>query len=373
MRKAPALFTALSLALTGCSFSSVDPDAPVRISGRALDATGAPLAGAKVLLFKQADLGEVLFGTVLAVGSLSTICLLPDPPALCRKARTATADQDGRYHFELTGEDTQGTLGTESTLNVVFSGPAAEGSTTVSFSAKDTAVDLPDARLWRSSARVSRSGGAIRLAWSRVPEAAGHDAAYSAQLFEADSQTALWSQPASGRAASIDPRILEDRPGTVAVSAGAVLSGGRGTGTVRASYLSRRLPVQGTAGAPPSRGRPCAPVTGTSPATDGRFSRCAATDGHLDQPARLTAAEGSVVAGVVVDLGAARPVDLVVARGFAGQFVVEVSVDGRAYRTVATTSGTTAVRPPGSPRARFVRLRSPTGLDQSLSSEVSIW
>lgn len=372
MRKAPALLAALSLALTGCSFSTVDPDATVRVSGRALDATGAPLAGAKVLLFKQADLGEVLFGTVLAVGSLSTICLLPDPPALCRKARTATADQDGRYEFELTGEDTQGTLGTASTLNVVFAGPAAEGSTTISFTAKDTEIDLPDARLWRSAARVSRPGGAIRLAWSQLPADAGHDAAYSTQLFEADHSTALWSQPASGRAASIDPRILEDRPGAVAVNAGAVLSGGRGTGTVRASYLSRRLPVQGTAGAPPSRGRPCASVTGTAPAKNGPFSRCAATDGHLDQPARLDGA-GSVVAGVVVDLGAARPVDLVVARGFAGQFVVEVSADGKAYRTVAADSGTTAVHPPGSPRARFVRLRSPTGLDESLSSEVSVW
>jgi hypothetical protein len=76
----------------------------------------------------------------------------------------------------------------------------------------------------------------------------------------------------------------------------------------------------------------------------------------------------------VVDLGRIRPVSLVVARGFGGQFLVEVSTDGTTFGTVATGSGQAyAVRPDARPRARYVRLRSPVGLDESLSSEVSVW
>src|SRR5688572_20635981 len=125
MRRVPAVLVAICLTVIGCSASDVDPDATVRISGRALDAQGRPLSGAKVLLFKQADFGEIILGTTLAIGTLSTICLLPDPPAVCNKARTVTTDRDGAYEFELKGSDTQGTMGTESTLNVVFSGPKA--------------------------------------------------------------------------------------------------------------------------------------------------------------------------------------------------------------------------------------------------------
>lgn len=371
MRRLPALVAVLSLAVTGCTFSSVDPDASIRISGRALDASGRPLSGAQVLLFKQADLGEVLLGTVLAIGTLSTICLLPEAPAICDEASIATADADGRYEFELKGSDTQGTLGTEATLNAVFSGPTAQGSTTISFTAKDTEITLPDARLWRSRARVS---GRIRLAWSPLPRGAGSDAAYSAELFEADSQSAFWSQPASGNEASIDPRILEDQSGTVAVSASTDLSGGSGTGEVRASYLSTRLPVDGTAGAPPSRGRPCAAVTGPGRPVRGALPACAATDGDLTTPSHLTSRKAGVVTGVVIDLGAARPVSLVVVRGFAGQVLVEVSDDGRTFRTVATSAGSAAaLEVPGSPSARYVRLRSPAGLDESLLSELSVW
>jgi hypothetical protein len=81
-----------------------------------------------------------------------------------------------------------------------------------------------------------------------------------------------------------------------------------------------------------------------------------------------------VVTGVVVDLGRAKPVNLVVARGFSGQFLVEASTDGKEYRTFATGTGPAyAARPTGRVVARYVRLRSPVGLDQSLSSEVSVW
>ena len=49
------------------------------------------------------------------------------------------------------------------------------------------------------------------------------------------------------------------------------------------------------------------------------------------------------------------------------------AVGVRTWRTVTTSSGTSAVTVPGTPHARYVRLRSPVGLDESLSAEVSIW
>lgn len=373
MRKAPILVAALSLALTGCSFSKLDADEQVNVSGRALDAAGKPLSDTQVLLFKQADLGGLLFGTVFAIGSLGTACLLPQAPAICRKARTTTTDADGRYEFELKGEDTQGSLGTAATLNVVFAarGKAAT-STTVSFGAEDGTVELPDARLWRAAPQASGGRGEIRLSWSALPRSAGSKAGYSAQLYDAGTGAFLWSQDASGRRTTIDTRLVEDHTASAAIGASATLPGGTGTGTVRASYLSARIPAGRGAGAPPSRNRPCAAVSGTGPVTTGAFSRCGATDGNLTKAARLSGK--GVVSGVVVDLGSVRPVDLVVARGFAGQLLLEVSDDGRNYRMVASTADrTAALEPPAGTTGRFVRFRSPTGLDQSLSSELSIW
>jgi hypothetical protein len=372
MHKVPAFVTVFGLAVAGCGFSSVDPHSSVSISGRALDSAGKPLRNAHVLLVKQADIGEVIFGSILTVGTLSAICFAPDPPAICEKARTTTTDADGRYHFDVKGSDTQGSLGTEATLNVVFSGRSSKTSTTVSFSAKDNTVTVPDARLWDLSAAVSGAGHGIRLSWRPLARSAGAKASYSVQLYDSRNGSVLWTQPASGGRAEVDPRLLEDHRGAVAVSAGAELSGGSGTGAVRASYLSPRLPVTASAGAPPSRGRPCAAVVGTAPKVVKFGSPCAATDGDLSGPARLTG--GDTVTGVVVDLGHVQPVDLVVARGFSGQLLVETSTDGTTYRTVATGFGQAyAVRPQGRPSARYVRLRSPAGLDESLASELSVW
>src|ERR1700743_1276994 len=53
-----------------CRFSKVNPHATVGIPGRARDSAGHPFAAATVRLFREADLGQVLVGSVLAVGTL---------------------------------------------------------------------------------------------------------------------------------------------------------------------------------------------------------------------------------------------------------------------------------------------------------------
>jgi hypothetical protein len=370
-REVPAVVTVLGLAVAGCGFSSVDPNSPVSVSGRALDASGKPLSHAHVVLVRQADIGQVIFGSVLAVGTLSTICFAPDPPAICEKARTATTDADGRYHFEVKGSDTQGSLGTKATMNVVFSGRSSQTSTTVSFTAEDTSITVPDARLWDLAARVAGARDRIQLSWHPLPASAGSTTGYSVQLYDAHGGSVLWTQPASGGRADVDPRLLEDVRGTAAVSAGTELPGGSGAGKVRASYLSPRLPVPASAGAPPSRGRPCAPVVGPG-ATVEAFRACTETDGDLSRPARLSSR--GTVTGAAIDLGTSRPVSLVVVRGFSGQFLVETSRDGKTWQSVATGFGAAyAVKPPGRLSARYLRVRSPTGLDESLSTEISVW
>jgi hypothetical protein len=371
MRRVPVLAVALCLAATGCSTSDIDPDATVRISGRALDAAGKPLSDTSVLLFKQADLGELLVGTVLAIGTFSTVCFLPDPPAVCAKAHQSTTDADGRYEFELEGSDTQGTLGTRSTLSVVFAGRSAQDGTAVSFTAEDPEIDLPDARLWRARAEVSRPPGEIALSWS--PLQTGDDVDYTVRLFD-ETGTTFWSDAASGERASVDARILEDRSGEIAIDAASPLSGGTGAGDVFASRSSARLPVEATAGAPPSRGGACAAVTGSRGRLAAPEASCPLTDGDLATPAGVRVGAEKVVTGYVIDLGAVRPVDLVVARGFAGQILVEVSTDGTTYQPVGSEQGTTiTVEPAGAPSARYVRVRSALGLDQSLAAEVSAW
>jgi hypothetical protein len=118
-------------------------------------------------------------------------------------------------------------------------------------------------------------------------------------------------------------------------------------------------------------------VTGTAPAGNATATpqaACAATDGDLLATGHLTAAGAKVVTGVTVDLGRARRVNLVVVRGFAGEFLVEASTDGRTFAQVGISSGSpAAVHPSGTPTARYVRVRSPSGLDESLLAELSVW
>jgi hypothetical protein len=373
-----ALGIVVVLCVTSCHFSKVNPQATVVITGRAVDSSGRALADAQVRLFKEGDLGEVVLGSVLAVGTMGLVCLLPGAPAPCRSAHAATTDANGGYRFELKGSDTQGLIGEADTLDVVFaapdSGPSA-ASTVVRFIADATTVGLPDARLWNAAARVTQTATQIGLTWSALPSADGHSVTYSANLYGGTQQQTLWSQSAGAGTAAIDARVLEDEPGAAAgVSAYAVLAGGSGTGTVHANYLSARLPVRPTAGAPPSRHRPCSAVTGTTSFATTPQASCPVTNGNLVAPARLTATGARVVTGVVVDLGAVRTVRLVVARGVAGQFVVEVSDDGTNFRSVGTELGSAvAVTPPGAPTARYVRVRAPSGLDESLMAQLSIW
>jgi hypothetical protein len=361
------------LLATACQFSHVDPKATVIISGRALSATGRPLGGVAVHLYKEPDVGEVIIGSVLALGSLGAICLLPAAPAICDQGRTATTNAEGTYRFAVQGSDTQGLVGDASTLDVVFTDPNSDrgASTTLRFQAQSNRVRLPATRLWDARPRVRARVAArptFATSWSRLPAADGTSARYSVQLLDPSNGSQLWSQEAGDTHAQIDARIVEDHPADAAVTARATV---HGTDTI---YLSARRPVRPIAGAPPSRNRPCAALLGRKRFATAAQPRCAATDGDLTTPARLSAGTGRTVTGLVVDLGRVRQVSLVVVRGMAGPVVVETSTNGRTYRRVGTAQGSPiAVDAPGRPAARYVRVRAAGGLDESMVAEVSVW
>ena len=86
---------------------------------------------------KDADIGEVVFGAVFTIGTLGVICLVPDPPALCSKARTWLRRAPRRRNqFESLPEarTPRGRSVLESTLNVVFTSGDATSSTTLASS-----------------------------------------------------------------------------------------------------------------------------------------------------------------------------------------------------------------------------------------------
>jgi hypothetical protein len=376
MRKPLAVVSAVLALSTGCRFSDIKADETVHIAGRALSASGAPLAGVEVRLFKEADLFEAVTGIVLAIGTLGSICLLPDAPPVCRQAHVATTDSAGNYTFTLTGADVQGTLGTEATLDVVMSGQGQNApSTAISFPARSATMQLPSVRLWRTTPHVVTSHDQVRMRWAALPRSDGANPSYFAQLFDPRRETPVWSQSAERTGGTIDARVLEDQSARAAVTARAELDGATGTEDVRAVYLSSRVPVRASADAPPSRSDACSAVSGTAPPFKNTHQpTCGVTDGDLISAASLRAARGANVTGVVVDLGRARPVDLVVVRGVVGQYVIELSTDGKNYLTVSTsTESPTAVQPAGRPVARYVRVRSPSGLGESLMTEISVW
>src|SRR5947209_3134394 len=169
---AVAATLAVSMLATACHISPVKPDETVTISGRAVDGHGKPLAGATLHLYKEADFGEFIVGSVLAIGTLGGVCLLPGAPPLCHKAKSATTRSDGSFTFTLKGSDTTGLIGDESTMDLVVAAKGAtatSASMTLSFRVTSATVALPTARLWDTAPRVAEGNGHIDLSWAALP------------------------------------------------------------------------------------------------------------------------------------------------------------------------------------------------------------
>lgn len=371
LRRAVVALCAVLLA-TSCTTSRLSQDEPVRITGTLLDERGQPSAGGRVVLVKEADLGEALLGFTLAASTLGLVCLADPPPTICARARRATTAADGTFAFQLTGRDTQGSVGNASTFHISAVSAPGPGDTagpmvTARFQVQTTSLALPALRFWRP--RVVVAAG--RAEWTPLGAEYGPVAGYTASWAGAEPARPVWSADGPSPL-TVDQRVLEDSRGSVAVDA-RMDRDAPGT-SVRVTARSPQVPYASVAGAPPSRGAPCLSYTGPDVAGVA-LSPCPVTDGDFGStlaPAPQGTAEAR--SGVAVDLGRARAVSLVVVRGCPGDCAVESSVDGRSWRILATRSGAgTTVAPPAGTTARWIRVRSPAGADLSRMAEVSVW
>lgn len=359
----------LLLPALGCTTSKIGADADVRLTGTVLTSAGTPAAAAKVGLVKDLDAAELLVGGTIAVGTLGAVCLVDEPPAICKGAKKTNTADDGTWDLSLQGRDTQGSAGQASDLNLtaVVDGAGGPLLASVRFKVQHTELEVPPLRVWDQALSAPASGGALQPSWAPLPGDYGPDPSYSLRFVDRDG-AAVWNVADTAPGQPVDLRLLEDRSGTIELAAHTKRSGP--DTTFRFSYFAHSAPFTG-AGPPPSRGLGCSAVT-----TDGQVKAldpCPLTDGDFSKTSGFSA-DGTVRSGALVDLGGTRTVSLVVARGAIGPIIVETSQDAVSWSIAGTSSGSlVAVTPPGSVPARYVRIRTTGGTDLSSLTELTVW
>jgi hypothetical protein len=354
----------------GCTRSHVAPSAVIHLSGTVADAAGQPVAGAPLLLFKEVDVGEAFVGLTEALATLGAACFVPLGPAVCARARKATSGPGGSFSFDLTGRDTQGSVGNADNFDLTALLPAtpataARAATTVRFRVQRRALVLPTLRAWAAPIEVTDGRTAVQVRWPALP-AAGYapSPGYSVQFVDGATRLSVATVSRATSGASVDPRWLEDRSGTTEVDATA-RQRGPGTDFVF-TYRSQTAPFQGHA-SPPSRGAACVASKAANGAPT-RVSPCRLTDGDLFAAAAVS---GDTV---YVDLARPVPVALVVVRGASTVVEVESSADAKAWNPLGeTTGGFSPVVVGAATTARYVRVRSTSGLDVANLTEISVW
>ena len=362
-----ALVTA-ALLLAGCAASKLDADATVRVTGTVLDAAGQPARGADVALFKVADIGEVLVGATLAIGTLGASCFVPGGPAFCQDARKTTTDDSGKFSYSLKGSDTQGSVANARDFDLT----AFVGRTTgkpqvasVRFKVQRTDLEVPPLRVWDAQATTAAASGGVRTSWPALPADYGESPTYALR-FVADNKT-VWSVAKAAPGDRVDGRYLEDARGAVEVGASTSRSGP--DTKFRYTYFAAGGSFAGT-GKPPSRGAACFSATADGAAT--ALSPCRLTDGDLSTAAQFSG-DATARPSAYVDLGSSRPVSLVVARGAAGTTEIETSDDAKNWTVLGPGGGSLVSADGRGIRARYVRIRTTNNVDISSLSEISVW
>jgi hypothetical protein len=337
----------LLVVATACETSNVDPDAEITIGGTATFQDGEPASGSRIALSKEWDLVEGL----TTVASLGLACVSDDIDAACGDSELDEADDDGSFAFDLKGSDTQGSFGQASTLEISAEAPAADdelqGPASVQrFRVQTEQLRLP-LRLWDAKLTFTADRQRGRATWApvgksvRPPGAAASKLAFTLE-FRGDRGSTVWRFPAATSPVSVDPRLLEDAAGDVAVFADldpVTVPKEQGTG-VDALFRSARLPYEGRAGVPDSRGKPCFTLEGAKKA---ERSPCPLTDGDFIET--LPAAEEPCPTGcppteeekdVILDLEDTLDIRLVTIRGCSSSCVVATSMDATTWTAFAS-------------------------------------
>lgn len=347
---------------------------------------GAPLARTPVVLSRDLAPSDQLAAT----SSAGPACLDRNPPAPCRSgSRQATTDGRGHFEFTLKGTDALTTFGPARRVivatRVAPSGRQADGaSVSARLVLPPKPVTVPVLRLWDASTVVTGKGTQLTATWDVLP-GAGYGTLRQYQLIFADRRgRPVWSFPTTKPSVDFDVRLLEDGEGVVATHA---LAGEPGPATtIDLDYRAPTRRYESAAGAPISRGAPCAlgspagsPLS-PCPLTDGDFTSTldhVLKRGAVQPPGQRSPSSTTVPASVpvVIDTNGVRPMGLVVVRGCAPSCQVDVSANGVGWAPIGKIAGDGAVVPAGGTAvARYVRVSTPTGLT-GLGSlrEVSVW
>jgi hypothetical protein len=361
-RPSIVLAAVLCALVTGCSEqpSPVDDDAKVTISSR-VTAAGRPVSEARVSLQSSGSVSDL----VQALPGVSLVCLLGDCEA--RPDRELRSGSDGGLSISTNGRHTKTTGGGARWLSLTAADPdepadaRTGGAATLAFQVLSEKVDLPPLSLWRTPLRIDLAAGVVTF---QPPPVAA-----DVELLITDAQGNLVEQRAgSSTRARFDPRLLEDLPVEVTLVAT------RKVGGVTQVWRSPVVDAKGTR-RPLTRGLPC-----------GAEGPCALTDGRLALHEAKVASCADVPEGAetcalgdrrVLDLGTARPLQLVVVRGLAAVITVEASVDGKAWTRLAPYDTgppermrdvVVQRRKPGAGPVRYLRVESTSSL-----AEVSAW
>lgn len=365
-----------------CTASKVDPDARIALRGSLATQDGSPAGGLRVALVREPDVGEI-FSTFVTLG---LACLSAgELPDACDGARITTSAEDGRFGYDLLGRDTQGSARNASVMELSTRlprrGEQLEGpAITFAFLVQTERVRLP-LRFWEPHVTARGDARTVRVGWSRLPADVLSPAMSLADTsfdvrFDTPQGTAwVFRHASSGR--SLDARLLEDSRGSLSVVARATsVEVPEDLGTeVRFRLASARVPYAALAGPPDSRGKPCYSYAGKRPIaqascrlTDGDFAT--EFDPEVCASGRCTPTQASAA---YVDLGRARRIALVAARGCEAPCHVETSTDARRW-TFAGSGGLradddVAIRLDQRPTARYVRVLG--AIDRL--REVSVW
>jgi hypothetical protein len=298
------------------------------ISGRVLDAAGAPVRGAEVEF--EADPEGGFFGFFR--------CLVPIGDECWWHDTSVRTDANGRYAIKVRTDTYLGRTG-ERDVNVTQPGAAVPARTTLRFAWQAKSVRLPDLRLWTPDVSVDPALPAVRTV--RVPPLPAEYGTVPLGAFPvADllrrGDGAAWSYGAVPVVRPADARTVEAGTTHIVATQAARLDG------YRVWYHSPGRPVTGGV-RPLSRGKSCYAYGKGGKLL--RLAGCQYTDGVFakDPDLRYDLAGYQACLScperdrVLIDLGSVQTVGAVALRGcWTSDSVAGVSVssDGKTYQAL---------------------------------------
>ncbi len=358
--------------------SAPEPVPSGALYGRILRQDGRPATRSSVEAYQLSTEDKARLG--VAVLSLGFFCLVP---GFCPRPVSAKVNDDGGYAFPTDKVKATPSV-TVTARHAADPGQVAGPVVVASFDhPTGTTQRVPDLRYWEPAVTVRHTGSAATLGWTAL----GRPARYAVWTVVGTGSPEPTGVETDGTSATLDLRPYEDAPTAVVVVA-TTTDTVAGT-PVTFAYHAGSVPLP-SAGAPPSRGRPCRVGTANTALVEAA-APCPLTDGDLDTNATVPVPCPSGTAApscfaltphrICVDLGPARPVSLVVYRTpFNGtRPAVELSPDGvsftRATMRVSTMDSDIVAVPVDPPtRAVLVCVRDDgAGLAGAVLDELSAW